>query len=123
MHGTVAILGAGLDLHWLAGGALQAKAVAYWGDMDTGGLLMLARARQASPAITPLMMSEAHFKAFCHDCAVPEPVRAELPTSGLNEREAAFFNFLKAQSQGRLEQECLPAQDVQRELLGWLDRC
>lgn len=120
MPGSVAILGTGLDVHWLAGGALKTKAVAYWGDMDTWGLLMLARARQALPTITPLMMSEAHFKAFCHDCAVPEPVHAELPTSGLTEHEVAFFHFLKAQPQGRLEQEYLPAQDVQRELLGWL---
>lgn len=120
MPGTVAILGAGLDLHWLAGGALNAKVVAYWGDMDTWGLLMLARARQSLPSITPLMMSEAHFKAFCRDCAVPEPVQAELPTSGLSEREVAFFHFLKAQPKGRLEQEYLPAQDVQRELLEWL---
>lgn len=123
MPGTVAILGAGLDVHWLAGEALKTKAVAYWGDMDTWGLLMLARARQALPTITPLMMSEAHFKAFCRDCAVPEPVHAELPTSGLTEHEVAFFHFLKAQPQGRLEQEYLPAQDVQSELLGWLGRC
>ncbi|HAA46131.1 MAG: hypothetical protein XD36_0050 [Halomonas sp. 54_146] len=123
MPSTVAILGAGLDVHWLAGGALQAKAIAYWGDMDTWGLLMLAKARQSLPSITPLMMSEAHFKAFCCDCAVSEPVHAELPTSGLNEREVAFFNFLKAQSKGRLEQEYLPKVEVQRELLGWLNRC
>ncbi len=123
MPGTVAILGAGLDIHWLAGGALKTKAVAYWGDMDTWGLLMLARARRALPAINSLMMREAHFKAFCRDCAVPEPVHAELPTSGLTEHEVAFFHFLKAQPQGRLEQEYLPAQDVQRELLGWLGRC
>lgn len=123
MPSTVAILGAGLDLHWLAGQALNAKAVAYWGDMNTWGLLMLARARQSLPSITPLMMSEARFKAFCHDCAVPEPVHAELPTRGLNQSEEAFFHFLKAQSKGRLEQEYLPAQDVQRELLSWLDSC
>ncbi len=123
MPGTVAILGAGLDIHWLAGEVLKTKAVAYWGDMDTWGLLMLARARQALPTITPLMMSEAHFKAFYRDCAVSEPVHAELPSSGLTEHEVAFFHFLKAQPQGRLEQEYLPAQDVQRELVGWLDRC
>ena len=123
MPGTVAILGAGLDVHWLSGEALKTKAVAYWGDMDTWGLLMLARARQALPTITPLMMSEAHFKAFCRDCAVPEPVQAELPSSGLTEHEVAFFHLLKAQPQGRLEQEYLPSQDVQRELLGWLGRC
>ena len=69
------------------------------------------------------MMSEAHFKAFCRDCAVPEPVQAELPSSGLTEHEVAFFHLLKAQPQGRLEQEYLPSQDVQRELLGWLGRC
>lgn len=121
MPDTVAVLGAGLDIHWLAGGALQHKVVAYWGDMDTWGLVMLARARQALPSITPLMTSETHFKAFCHDSAVPEPVPAELPAAGLNEREVAFFKFLKAQPQGRLEQEYLPVEEVQRELLGWLE--
>lgn len=121
MPGTVAILGAGLDVHWLAGEALKTKAVAYWGDMDTWGLLMLARARQALPTITPLMMSEAHFKAFCRDCAVPEPVHAELPSSGLTEHEVAFFHLLKAQPQGRLEQEYLPMEEVHRQLQDWVD--
>ncbi len=120
MPDTVAILGAGLNVHWLAGGALQHKVVAYWGDMDTWGLLMLAKARQSLPSITPLMMSEAHFKAFCYACAVPEPMPAELPASGLNEREVAFFHFLNAQPHGRLEQEYLPVEAVHRELLGWL---
>ncbi|WP_092825451.1 Wadjet anti-phage system protein JetD domain-containing protein [Vreelandella subterranea] len=121
MPDTVAILGAGLDLQWLAGAALQHKAVGYWGDMDTWGLVMLARARQSLPTITPLMMSETHFTAFCRDNAVSEPVPAELPTAGLKEREVVFFHFLKTQLQGRLEQEYLPVAEVQRELLGWLE--
>lgn len=105
MPGTVAILGAGLDLHWLAGRALNAKAGRLLGRHGHRGLLMLARARQSLPSITPLIMSEAHFKAFCRDSAVSEPVHAQRPTRGLNQHEEAFFDFLKAQPKGRLEQE------------------
>lgn len=41
---TLAVLGSGLDLQWLVSAHLAGKQIAYWGDMDIWGLLMLARA-------------------------------------------------------------------------------
>ena len=41
---TIAVLGCGLDVQWLSSVVLDKKRVAYWGDMDSWGLLMLARA-------------------------------------------------------------------------------
>ena len=35
LAGTIAILGAGRNLAWLAAPWLQARRVAYWGDIDT----------------------------------------------------------------------------------------
>ncbi|MFN7043074.1 MAG: DUF3322 domain-containing protein, partial [Acidovorax temperans] len=37
---TIAVLGAGLNLGWLAAPWLQARSVGYWGDLDTWGLHM-----------------------------------------------------------------------------------
>ena len=42
---TIAVLGAGLNLGWLAAPWLQERSVAYWGDLDTWGLHMLGTAR------------------------------------------------------------------------------
>ncbi|BBI50056.1 hypothetical protein HORIV_24770 [Vreelandella olivaria] len=121
MPDTVAVLGAGLDIHWLAGGALQHKVVAYWGDMDTWGLVMLARARQALPSITPLNDERDPLQGI-----LPRQRRAGAGTRRVASRwperaRSGFFKFLKAQPQGRLEQEYLPVEEVQRELLGWLE--
>jgi len=121
LPGTIAILGAGLDLQWLGAEVFNCKNVAYWGDMDTWGLLMLARARSSCPVLSPLMMSRCCFEKFAAHRAVPEPVPAELPSAGLDEEEAAFFRFLFTQEKGRLEQEYLPADVVQNELFRWLE--
>lgn len=60
--GTLAVLGSGLDLACLDAPWLQGRAVAYWGDIDTWGLAMLARARTAVPALTALLMDEATWR-------------------------------------------------------------
>ncbi|AJD47547.1 hypothetical protein S7S_05645 [Isoalcanivorax pacificus W11-5] len=120
---TVAILGAGLDLQWLGADTFRDKQVAYWGDMDTWGLLMLARARQYCPALCSLMMTRAHFERHAPGCAVPEPVPAKHSAPAeLNDEERAFFEFLLGQEKGRLEQEYLPEEVVHREMGGW-GRC
>lgn len=121
LPGTVAILGAGLDLQWLGADTFIDKKVAYWGDMDTWGLLMLARARLSCLALSPLMMSRSWFERFAAQRAVPEPVPAELPSEGLDEEDVAFFRFLLTQEKGRLEQEYLPADVVQDALFRWLE--
>lgn len=118
---TIAILGAGLNLQWLSGDTFHGKKVAYWGDMDTWGLLMLGRARQYCQSLHPLMMTHDHFQRHAKNCAVTEPAPAQ-PHSlkGLNNSEREFFNFLLHQEKGRLEQEYLPESEVHREINNWL---
>lgn len=119
-HDTVAILGAGLNLQWLKSPWLDEKNIAYWGDMDTWGLLMLARARQHQPKLTALMMSQNLFEHYAPRSAVPEPypAQSEAPT-GLSEEETRFYGYLLNQDRGRLEQEFLPAEQVGRSLREW----
>jgi len=123
MPDTIAILGAGLDLQWLGADSFSGKKVAYWGDMDTWGLLMLGRARQYCPNLYPLMMTHHHFEKYSQDCAVPEPTPAQhgFPT-GLNDKECTFYEFLLTLEKGRLEQEYIPEQVVHNELNEWLDQ-
>ena len=117
---TIAILGAGLDLQWLKSSVFHDKTIAYWGDMDTWGLLMLARARQYFPAITPLLMGQNTFERFRQHNAVVETTRAgsESP-QGLTNAEAAFYQYLLQQPCGRLEQEFLPPDPVHAALYEW----
>lgn len=119
---TVAILGAGLDLQWLHSPFFDEKSLAYWGDMDTWGLLMLARARQHRPDITPLLMTQLLFDKYADQRAVPEPTVAnnEAPL-GLTESETNFYFHLLNQKKGRLEQEYLPECDVQEVLFAWVN--
>jgi len=116
---TVAILGAGLNLTWLAAPWLADRKLAYWGDIDTWGLTMLARARLLRPELTPLLMDADLFKR--HGAArVPEPAPAgAIPPEGLSNSEAALYRHLLAQERGRLEQEFLPKQEVVAAVTGW----
>jgi len=124
MDDTIAILGAGLDLRWLKSTALTNKQVAYWGDMDTWGLLMLARARKYCPHLTPLMMNLGLFQRYGQSRSVPEPVDAgkECPIE-LTALEADFYQYLLHQKSGRLEQEYLPDDEVALALGNWAGDC
>lgn len=114
---TIAVLGAGLDLGWLSAPTLDQKEVIYWGDLDTWGLLMLARARHYRPSIKPLMMNKAVFEQFAEKSAVVEPVHAQAePPNGLTADEANVYLYLLAAKRGRLEQEFIPAGCVKNEL-------
>lgn len=118
--GTVAILGAGLNLSWMTAPWLSEKTLAYWGDLDTWGLTMLARARELQPAITPLLMNKATFDAFANDKAVQEPQPAESPPRvGLTPEERAFYSELLLRTEGRLEQEFLPDHAVHCSIVSW----
>lgn len=117
---TIAILGAGMDLQWLHSEQLDTKLIAYWGDMDSWGLLMLARAREYRPTISPLLMSQALFDSYASS-AVTEPVVAESASpKGLTDGEARFYQFLLNQERGRLEQEYLPGYEVENALQEWM---
>lgn len=120
LRDTIAILGAGLDLGWIASAVFDEKSMAYWGDMDTWGLLMLARARCMRPDVTPLLMTRAHFDRYAKLCAVPEPVIAQLDApDGLNPAESDFYSYLTGLKKGRVEQEYLSLEEVEVTVTEW----
>lgn len=117
---TVAILGAGLDLEWLAAPWLERKTLAYWGDIDTWGLMMLARARLHQPAVTPLLMSAGVFRSYAPHYAVVEPSPAgDVPPQRLTSEEQELYFMLRSSERGRLEQEFLPKPLVVEALRTW----
>jgi len=120
LHDTVAILGAGLDLEWLTAPWLGTKTLAYWGDLDTWGLTMLARARLHQPTLTPLLMNADVFRSYADRCAVVEPSpAADIPPLTLTAEEQALYSTLRSSERGRLEQEFLPTPLVAETLLIW----
>lgn len=120
LPGTIAILGAGLNLQWLKAATFDDKQLAYWGDMDTWGLLMLGRARLNCPELYPVLMSRRHFDHYSSGCAVPEPsVAQEATPEGLSPSESEFYRYISQLERGRLEQEYLPEKEVHRELKHW----
>lgn len=117
---TIAILGAGLDLQWLASPMLAGKQIAYWGDMDTWGLLMLARARLNQPGIKALLMEQALYQRYAPASAVTEPTKAQhVAPDGLLHGEVDFYRYLLTQERGRLEQEYLPKDPVELAIAAW----
>jgi len=118
---TIAILGAGFDLSWTEAEWLSTKRVAYWGDIDTWGLQLLARARKAIRRLDPLMMTCEIFERFA-DLAVAEPVVAgtAVPTD-LSESEQSLYKQLLNEARGRLEQEILPEELSRVTILNWAD--
>lgn len=117
---TIAVLGAGLDLGWLAAPWLRERDVAYWGDMDTWGLHMLAVARCHLPDSHALLMDRTTFDANGH-LAVPEPVHAAAPPFGaLQPEQTALDQYVRTLTRGRLEQEFLPQPCVTQAIQRWL---
>jgi hypothetical protein len=116
---TIAILGSGLHLEWMQAAWLSEKSLGYWGDMDTWGLKMLAKARSFQPGIQPLLMGmeifESH-RAFAVE--EPHPYAEDAPHE-LAEDEKTFFNHLRESGKGRLEQEFLPRDLVAQEVTRW----
>jgi hypothetical protein len=117
---TVAVLGAGLNLEWLQGNWLKRRHIGYWGDLDSWGLLMLARARSHQTHVVPLLMTRAVFDAYAGDSAVPEPVAAGAAVPEcLTSDEQALFAYLRNEPRGRLEQEFIPTNAVRDALRVW----
>jgi hypothetical protein len=120
LAGTVAVLGAGLHLEWLRAPWLGGKEIAYWGDLDTWGLLMLGRARGYQPRVVPLLMGAEVFHAYAAGSAVPEPSPAgEATPGGLTGEEEGLYYLLREAERGRLEQEFLPASVVGEAVVRW----
>ncbi|MDX5327630.1 MAG: DUF2220 family protein [Marinobacter sp.] len=121
LSGTVAVLGSGLNLSWLNAAWLKPRKTAYWGDIDTWGLTMLANARKHLPLLTPLLMDAVTFDTFAGASAVEEPQLAtSITPSGLTKGEAELYQRLKQLDRGRLEQEFLPASIVQSAISDWV---
>lgn len=112
---TIAVLGSGLDLAWMQADWLGQRRLAYWGDMDTWGLTMLARARGLQPHLEALLMDRAVFEHHAGGLAVAEPITAghEAPI-GLTHEEQALYQHLLHLPKGRIEQEFLPRETVHR---------
>lgn len=124
LNDTIAILGSGLDLDWLKGDWLDNKDIAYWGDIDTWGLSMLARARQHRLQLTALLMDRQTFQLHAAGNAVAEAVGAgEEPSDALNDDEQSLYRELLTCKLGRLEQEYLPAGLVREVLEEWVAQC
>lgn len=122
MPDTIAVLGAGLNLAWLDVSWLRERDIGYWGDLDTWGLQMLAHARRLQPKIEPILMNRAVFEAHGPDSAVCEDTPAlPDPPDGLNQEEQTLYCYLRGLQKGRLEQEFLPAAEVENALAQW--RC
>ncbi|WP_089724366.1 DUF3322 domain-containing protein [Candidatus Thiosymbion oneisti] len=120
LPGTVAVLGAGLNLSWLQAPWLDDRTLAYWGDLDTWGLSMLAMARLQWPHLMALMMDAATFSALAPRHAVIEPVKADpRPPAGLDAQEQALYRDLYDREKGRLEQEFVPIELVHRVVNRW----
>lgn len=119
LENTLAILGAGLNLSWLANPHFSNKQLAYWGDIDTWGLKMLAMARSIQPDLSPVLMDQETFDSY-RQRAVAEPQNAgdSVPES-LTDRETRLYQHLLKTGKGRLEQEFIAAADVHKRLQGW----
>lgn len=120
--GTIAVLGAGFDLNWTDAHWLRSKSVAYWGDLDTWGLSFLSKTRASIPHVESLMMTANVFETYLGS-AVREPVPAssQIPTE-LTKDEAELYHALLNSEHGRLEQEFLPIDYVQKCIKLWVQR-
>ena len=117
---TIAILGAGLNLEWMQAAWLRERHIAYWGDMDTWGLSMLAKARCHQPHLMALLMNRTLFDTYRSKLAVKEPNSAgEFPPEGLDSEERDFYRCLQEAEKGRIEQEFLPREVVADALRQW----
>lgn len=110
LNGAVAFMRLGLAVDqleaiaWLRG----AQRHLYWGDLDTHGFAILARARRRFPQTVSILMDEgtllAHRELWVRE---PTPCRVESP-EGLTAAELAVYEGLRGDRWGkqvRLEQE------------------
>lgn len=114
---TVAVLGSGLNLMWLQAKWTANREIIYWGDMDTWGLAMLARARSYRPLIQSVLMDSGLFQRYAErNKAVVETTRADSYIADiwhcLSEDEQQLYQQLKHSELGRVEQEFIAVSEV-----------
>lgn len=119
LEGTVAILGAGLNLEWLSGAAFDGKRIGYWGDLDSWGMTMLASARAWRQELTALLMDEATFQSFKERAVVEPAIAGPDAPANLSSPEESLYRLMVTAERGRLEQEYLPIDCVHRALREW----
>ncbi len=116
---TLVILGAGLNLSWLKSDWIVHRHIRYWGDIDTWGLAMLARARKYHSNVEAVLMNRNYFEQH-QNKAVPEPSTATHYIADvweyLTSEEQCLYDYLQTQTNGRLEQEFLSVEMVQSVL-------
>lgn len=120
---TIAIAGAGKNINWMRADWLQQKTAAYWGDIDSEGLMMLSRAKAYCPNLKTLMMDEQTLKQFS-DRMVDEPDSIHHDPTHLTKAELTLFKDLRQGKYGdkRLEQERLPNEYIEQAIKEWLNK-
>jgi len=120
LSGVIAVLGTGNNLAWLRSQWIQDISVAYWGDLDTWGLTLLARARSYAPGLMPLLMTREIFDHGSESTVVEKISASVVPPAHLTATETLLYQHLLASDRGRLEQEFLPASLVHSVVNGWV---
>ena len=120
---TIAIAGGGKNINWMGASWLQKKTVAYWGDIDSEGLMILSRAREYCPKLTAIMMNAQTVNQFSIRM-VGEPDSINYEPTHLTHEELALFTALRQGKYGykRLEQERLSSEYIAQALKEWLSK-
>jgi len=117
---TVAVIGGGRNLAWMAASWLSQKKIAYWGDLDSWGFVLLSEARQRQPHVESLLMDRdtllRHRERMVNE---PDPYPG-LPEC-LTESESLLYQEIRNGMHGntRLEQERLSADHIVNRLMSW----
>jgi hypothetical protein len=119
MPGVIAILGAGNNLSWLGAPWGRAIPVGYWGDIDTWGLTLLARAREIAPHLQPLLMTREVFEACAASAVIEKTPASALAPVNLTDIERSLYLHLLGCAHGRLEQEFISTALVHAQIRKW----
>jgi len=117
---TVAVFGGGRNVSWMSATWLPARAVAYWGDIDTWGLQILSDARSRCPHLSPVMMDRATLDRFGERRVAERVSASEMPQVLTPDEQELWQDLLELPpNANRLEQERLPAAYIQEYLQIW----
>lgn len=122
LKNTIAVFGGGKNVSWLRGDWLKGKNVAYWGDIDSWGLVILDDAKRHLPTLQALMMDKSTLEAH-KSRSVREQSSNNQVTTNLTSSEQEFLSELLSYANGesnRLEQERLSQDYIVYSLNEWL---